>query len=130
METKEDKPNISELKLLIVEDKNYSQVLIEKYLQKIGFKNFLWADDGESALDLLHKKTPDLILSDRNMPYMNGVELFLKLQLNPKLKDIPFILITGDNSQTNVIKALKVGIRHISSSLSPNKLLGQRSWKF
>ena len=112
METKEDIPNLAELKLLIVEDKNYSQALIEKYLQRIGFTKFLWAENGDAALDQLTIQTADLILSDRNMPDMNGVELFKNLQKDPNLKDIPFILITGDNNEANVIKALKAGIRH------------------
>ena len=112
MEIKEDISKLGELKLLIVEDKDYSQALIEKFLQKIGFGKFLWAEDGEAALDLLKNETADLILSDRNMPGMNGVELFKNLQMNPKSKDIPFILITGDNKEENVVKALKTGIRH------------------
>jgi two-component system chemotaxis response regulator CheY len=112
METKADKSDLSELRLLIVEDKDYGQALIERFLKNIGFNKFIWADDGEAALDLLKNETADLILSDRNMPHMNGVELFQNLQKNPKSKDIPFILITGDNKEENVIKAFKVGIRH------------------
>jgi len=113
METKESVPNnLAELKLLIVEDQDYSQILIEKFLQKMGFEKFLWAEDGEAALDILKNKSADLILSDRNMPGMNGLELFKNLQKNPKSKDIPFILITGDNKEENVINALKTGIRH------------------
>ena len=112
METKEDKSDLGKLRLLIVEDKDYGQALIEKYLKNIGFNKFIWADDGEAALDLLKNETADLILSDRNMPNMNGIELFQNLQKDPKSKDIPFILITSENNEANVIKAFKIGICH------------------
>ncbi len=57
--------------------------------------NILTAEGGEAALKALHKKVPDLIMSDVHMPYINGFDLFQEVKKDPKLNKIPYVFMSS-----------------------------------
>ncbi len=102
-------PNIT---VLIADDEPGLLKIMEHNLRKIGFKNIIATKNGKVALEALTNNKIDLILSDWNMPEMNGVELFNTLKKKEGLKGTPFIFVTSNAEGENVKKAMKEGIKN------------------
>ncbi|RLB11618.1 MAG: response regulator [Deltaproteobacteria bacterium] len=98
------------MKVLIVDDSRSTREIIKKILKAIGYE-VLEAEDGEKALKILYEgyNAPDLILLDWNMPGMNGYEFLKRVRKDPKWQDIKIIMVTTENQQDSIIKALKAG---------------------
>ena len=86
--------------------------MIKHHLTPLGVKNIFEDKDGEQALETLRSARMDLIIADRYMPKLNGLELFCSIQMDQRLKDTPFIMITMENDETKIEDALKQGIQH------------------
>jgi len=99
-----------EKKVLFVEDSPTMRRIIANSLKKIGFSDFVEAENGEDALDKIDEQPIDLILTDWNMPEMNGEVLVKKLRDNDKYKDTPILMITTRGMKDDVIKAVKIGV--------------------
>lgn len=82
-------------KILIVDDDRLMRKLLEYIIKKAGYQVSV-ADNGSNALKIVKKEKPDLIISDVEMPKMNGLELCQKLKENFDTKLIPIILITSN----------------------------------
>ena len=80
--------------VLIVDDDSFARGIIRHHLRRLGIKNIFEADDGEQALATLRSAKMQLVIADRYMPTLNGLELFCGMQTDPDLKDTPFIMIT------------------------------------
>lgn len=112
-----------ELKILVVDDFATMRKIIKNILTQLGFKNIFEADDGTSALEVLKKEKIDIIISDWNMPKMNGLELLKKVKGDPNLKDIIFIMVTAEAQKDNVIEAIKHGVnQYIVKPFTPETL--------
>ena len=115
---------LSKKNILLVDDAISMRHTIKAMLRAQGFENLIEANDGEAALDILQKKDVSLIISDWMMPNMSGLELFDVLKQDDKLKEIPFILLTGNDQKENVTEALKTGIKnYMVKPFKPGKLL-------
>ncbi|MBF0298073.1 MAG: response regulator [Oligoflexia bacterium] len=106
------KPN---MKLLIVDDMSTMRKIIKNMLSQIGFKNITEADDGRKALEIIesaHKlgDPVEFILSDWNMPDLNGLDFLKILKQSEAHKNIPFLMITAEAEQGNVMIAVKSGV--------------------
>ncbi len=102
-------------KILIVDDFSTMRKIIKKNLTEIGFTNMEEADDGATAWPLIEaakaKGTPyDLIISDWNMPKMQGIDLLKTCRANPLFKGVPFMLVTAESEQTQILEAVKAGV--------------------
>ena len=95
------------MKILIVDDFATMRRIVKNILSQLGFKNFLEADDGSTAWEILQKEKVDLIVSDWNMPKMTGLELLKKVRADERLKDIPFLMVTAEAQKENIIEAVK-----------------------
>ncbi len=82
-------------KILIVDDDQLMQKLLEYIIKKAGYQVSV-ADNGSHAIKIIKRDKPDLIISDVEMPKMNGLELCRKLKKNFDTKLIPIILITSN----------------------------------
>jgi two-component system chemotaxis response regulator CheY len=87
--------------VLIVDDSNAMRSVVKKIINISGFKmdQCYEAANGKEALELLKESWVDIILSDLNMPEMNGLELLANLKKDDLLKEIPVIIITTDGSE-------------------------------
>lgn len=95
-------------KVLVIEDDAIMRVVLGKLLLAENFDVFT-ADNGLVGLHLANKQEPDLIVSEVNMPYMNGYEVLKKLRQNLKTANIPFIFLTSENDINNRSIALLQG---------------------
>ncbi|MBF0362113.1 MAG: response regulator [Oligoflexia bacterium] len=106
------KPN---MKLLVVDDMSTMRKIIKNMLSQLGFKNIIEADDGRKALEIIdsaHKigDPIEFILSDWNMPDLNGLDFLKILKQSEAHKNIPFLMITAEAEQGNVMIAVKSGV--------------------
>ncbi|MBC8288073.1 MAG: response regulator [Nitrospinae bacterium] len=98
--------------VLIVDDDSFARGIIRHHLVRLGFQNIFEVSDGEEALAILRSARMQLIIADRYMPVMNGVELFCGIQADPSLKGIPFVMITMEDNQAKIEDATTLGIHH------------------
>ncbi|MEE9255926.1 MAG: response regulator [bacterium] len=84
-------------RILIVDDSGIARKFIRRCLEMSGCEDatFFDAEDGAKALEILQESPADLILTDLNMPVMEGAEFLKRVKEDPKLKDIPVLLITS-----------------------------------
>ncbi|OFZ70946.1 MAG: hypothetical protein A3K03_02850 [Bdellovibrionales bacterium RIFOXYD1_FULL_44_7] len=102
-------------RILVVDDMMTMRALIKGQLKGMGFKNFQDAENGQVAFSVLEKAVAanlpiELILSDWNMPVMSGLDLLKKVRATPQYKDVPFMLITAEGEQSQVMEAIKAGV--------------------
>ncbi|MBT3365638.1 MAG: response regulator [Nitrospina sp.] len=94
------------LKILIVEDSDVMNKLALENLEVLGFKNATGVSNGVEAMAYLEENPVDLIISDWEMPKLNGLGLLKAIRKTPSLQEIPFILMSihDDFNQTSVAK--------------------------
>jgi DNA-binding NarL/FixJ family response regulator len=102
----------SNCSVLIVDDDPFARGIIRHHLNRLGIKYISEAEDGEQAVATLQTARMDLIIADRYMPKLNGLELFCAIQINKNMKDTPFVMITMESCESKIEDALKLGIRH------------------
>jgi two-component system, chemotaxis family, chemotaxis protein CheY len=105
--------NIKNINILFVDDSIGIRLAAEKIFQNLGFHNLALADDGIVAMERLKEKPFDLVFADWNMGEMSGLELFKEMKKNESLKEIPFILVTGDTKEEKHRQAKATGIENI-----------------
>lgn len=101
-----------ELKVLVVDDFATMRKVVRNLLKQIGFENIVEAEDGVNALKILKSQKIDMVVSDWNMPNMTGLELLKAVRADDELKTIPFLMVTAEALQENVIAAIKAGVNN------------------
>jgi len=99
--------------VLIVDDSNTMRAVIKKVISISGFKmgQCIEAGNGKKALEVLTDNQVDVIVSDINMPEMNGFELLKSLKEDDLLKNIPVILISTESSEKRMQDAFNLGAK-------------------
>ena len=102
------------MKILIVDDSSTMRRIIGNVVMQLGFTrdNFEEAEDGVKAWKLLSEAHYDVILTDWNMPNMNGLELVKKVRAEGTHQKTPIIMITTEGGKSEVIIALKAGVNN------------------
>lgn len=101
------------MKILVVDDSSTMRRIIKNTLNHLGYTNLLEAEDGVQAWDLMTQNTDiNVLITDWNMPNMNGLELVKKVRGEEKYADIPIIMVTTEGGKTEVITALKAGVNN------------------
>ncbi len=98
------------MRILVVDDFATMRRIIKNMLKQMGFTNIVDADDGTTAWEILNKDKIDFIISDWNMPKMSGIELLRKVRSHEEFADIPFLMVTAEGQQENVIEAVQAGV--------------------
>jgi two-component system chemotaxis response regulator CheY len=98
------------IKVLVVDDFATMRRIVKNILTQLGYKNIIEADDGTTALDVLKQEKIGLIISDWNMPKMTGLDLLKEVRNNPAMAAIPFIMVTAEAQQDNIILAVKAKV--------------------
>jgi two-component system chemotaxis response regulator CheY len=101
------------IRALIVDDSSVMRKIVERCLRQAGLdlSQVCEASNGAEALVLLNDQQFDLILSDINMPVMDGLEFIRNIQGMEKVKDIPVIMITTEGGEKHVVEALSLGAK-------------------
>jgi two-component system chemotaxis response regulator CheY len=97
-------------KVLIVDDMASTRGLIKDMLRELGFTNVSMARNGREALQKVQDENADLVISDQLMDDMTGTELLEALRKDPKLADIPFIMVSAVRDAPAIDSALDLGV--------------------
>ncbi|GAA4218906.1 response regulator [Sagittula sp. NFXS13] len=101
------------LRILVVDDMATSRGLITQALDDIGIKNYVTENDGRRAFEKLSKSPVHLVLSDYNMPGLDGLGLLKAVRTNGPTQKIGFILVTGRPTPEIVNEAKKLGLNNM-----------------
>ncbi|MBU0519108.1 response regulator [bacterium] len=96
------------MKVLVIEDSATTRRIIKKNLAAFNLTDIEEAENGEEALAKLDGI--DIVLTDWNMPVMDGLTMVKTIRANPKYKDLPIMMITSQAAKKEVIEALKNGV--------------------
>jgi len=101
------------LKLLVVDDSSTMRRIIKNTLARLGYKDILEGADGVEGWNQLDSN-PDveMLITDWNMPEMNGLELVKKVRADERFTDLPIIMVTTEGGKAEVITALKAGVNN------------------
>lgn len=101
-----------DMQALVVDDSDIMRAIIISHLKKAGVANIKEAFNGKKALSVLedHKGRMDLIISDWNMPGMQGIDLLKEVRKHEKYKDVPFLMVTAEKTMAHVVMAVKAGV--------------------
>jgi len=114
------------MRVLVVDDFSTMRKIIKNILRQLGFTNMVEADDGSTAWEVLNKDNIDFIVSDWNMPIMSGIELLRKVRASEEYADIPFLMVTAEAQQENIIEAVQAKVsNYIVKPFTP-ETLGQK----
>ena len=101
-----------DMNVLIVDDFSTMRRILKNILRQLDFKNIIEADDGTTAVDILKAQEVGLIVCDWNMPKMTGIELLRFVRDTEGLSDIPFLMVTAEAQQANIIEAVKAKVNN------------------
>lgn len=96
--------------ILIVDDQKTTRTLVRTSLREIGYREMIEAGDGEEALRILSERRIQLIISDLEMPKLNGIGLLRAVRASPEHKATPFILLTSRGEVAVVKEAKEIGV--------------------
>ena len=98
------------MKILIVDDFSTMRRIIKNLLRELGFNNTHEADDGTTALPMLQNGNFDFLITDWNMPGMTGLDLLKAVRADPKLKDLPVLMVTAEAKRDQIVEAAQAGV--------------------
>ncbi|MGO8794587.1 MAG: response regulator [Candidatus Sulfotelmatobacter sp.] len=113
------------IRALIVDDSSVMRKIVERCLRQAGMDlgQVLEASNGAEALALVNENTFDLILSDINMPVMDGLEFIRHLKEIETAKGIPIVMITTEGGEKSVLEALSLGAKgYIRKPFTPDQV--------
>jgi two-component system chemotaxis response regulator CheY len=98
------------IKILIVDDFSTMRRIIKNLLRDLGFTNTFEADDGNTALPMLKEGDFEFVVTDWNMPIMQGIDLLKEIRKDPKLKHLPVLMVTAEAKRDQIIEAAQAGV--------------------
>ncbi|NKE72315.1 response regulator [Candidatus Manganitrophus noduliformans] len=115
---------MADIRFLVVEDSPTMRQLITFSLKRIPNSKIVEASDGVDALKKLKENRFDLIVSDINMPLMDGLKLVSMIRSDPAYRSTPIVIVTTEGSQTDREKGLALGANaYLSKPIQTNELL-------
>jgi len=100
----------NKIKILVVDDFATMRKVVRNLLKQGGYEDIVEAEDGVMALKALKSQKIDFIVSDWNMPNMSGLELLKAVRADAELAKTPFLMVTAEALQDNVVAAVKAGV--------------------
>jgi two-component system, chemotaxis family, chemotaxis protein CheY len=100
------------IKILIVDDFATMRKVVRNLLKQVGYEDIVEAEDGVMALKALKSQKIDVVVSDWNMPNMSGLELLKAVRADAELAKTPFLMVTAEALQDNVVAAVKAGVNN------------------
>ena len=97
------------MRFLVVDDFSTMRRIVRNLLKELGFTNVDEAEDGQIALGKLQNGGFDFVVTDWNMPNMDGLQLLQTIRATPALKHLPVMMITAEAKKENIIAAAQAG---------------------
>jgi two-component system chemotaxis response regulator CheY len=98
------------MKILVVDDFSTMRRIIKNLLKDLGFANIQEADDGNTALPMLNQGDFDFVVTDWNMPGMQGIDLLRAIRADEKLKHLPVLMVTAEAKKEQIVAAAQAGV--------------------
>ena len=98
------------MKILIVDDFSTMRRIIKNLLRDLGFNNTQEADDGTTALPILQAGGIDFLITDWNMPGMQGIDLLKAVRADEQLSALPVLMVTAETKREQIIEAAQAGV--------------------
>jgi len=98
------------MKILIVDDFSTMRRIIKNLLRDLGFNNTSEADDGNTALPALQSGDFDFLITDWNMPGMQGIDLLKAVRADAKLASLPVLMVTAESKREQIVEAAEAGV--------------------
>ncbi len=114
------------MKVLVVDDFATMRKIIKNLLKQAGYKNIIEADDGVAALRVLKSQNIDFVISDWNMPNMNGLEFLKAVRADSELSNLPFLMVTAEALKDNIVMAVKAGVSNYIVKPFTAKVLSEK----
>jgi two-component system, chemotaxis family, chemotaxis protein CheY len=99
----------ADMKFLVVDDFATMRRIVRNLLKEIGYANSDEAEDGVDALNKLRSAKYDFVVSDINMPNMNGFDLLRSIRADEALKQLPVLMVTAEAKKEDIITAAQAG---------------------
>jgi two-component system chemotaxis response regulator CheY len=100
------------MKILVVDDFSTMRRIVKNVLKQLGFENIEEAEDGVQALAKLKAGSYGFMVSDWNMPNMDGLQLLKEVRKDPQLSNLPVLMVTAEAEKTMVITAIQAGVNN------------------
>lgn len=101
--------DLSQMKFLVVDDFSTMRRIVRGLLKEMGMNHADEAEDGAIALHMLKNNKYDFVVSDINMPNMNGFELLKAIKADPELKSLPVLMVTAEARKEDIVLAVQSG---------------------
>lgn len=98
------------MKILVVDDFATMRRIIRNLLRDLGFNNSEEADDGVTALPMVKTGRYDFLITDWNMPLMEGIDLVRSIRANAELHDLPILMVTAEARREQIVAAAEAGV--------------------
>lgn len=98
------------MKILIVDDFSTMRRIIKNLLRDLGFNNTQEADDGLTALPILKAGGIDFLVTDWNMPGMQGIDLLKEVRSDDQLASLPVLMVTAEQKREQIVEAAQAGV--------------------
>lgn len=99
-----------EMKILIVDDFSTMRRIIKNLLRDLGFNNTEEADDGNTALPMLQTGKFEFLITDWNMPGMEGIDLLKAVRADDSLSTLPVLMVTAESKKEQIVEAAQAGV--------------------
>jgi len=96
-------------KFLVVDDFSTMRRIVRNLLKELGYSNVDEAEDGAMALSKLKNETFDFVISDWNMPNMDGLEMLKQIRADAAIGKLPVLMVTAEAKKENIIAAAQAG---------------------
>lgn len=97
------------MKFLVVDDFSTMRRIVRNLLKELGYNNAEEAEDGAQALSMLKNGNFDMVVSDWNMPVMDGLTLLQNIRADARLAKLPVLMVTAEAKKENIIAAAQAG---------------------
>ncbi len=98
------------MKILVVDDFSTMRRIVRNLLRDLGFNNAEEADDGATALPMLKTGRFDFLVTDWNMPIMEGIDLVRAIRADPDLRELPILMVTAEARREQIVAAAEAGV--------------------
>lgn len=100
------------MKILVVDDFSTMRRIVKNLLRQLGYENIEEAEDGAQAYSKLKNGGFGFVVTDWNMPNMDGLEMLKKVRSDPEIKDVPILMVTAEAEKDKVITAIQAGVNN------------------
>jgi two-component system chemotaxis response regulator CheY len=99
-----------DLKFLVVDDFSTMRRIVKNVLQELGYSKIEEADDGKTALPMLQAGSFDFLITDWNMPGMQGIDLLRAVRADANLSKLPVLMLTAEAKREQIVEAAQAGV--------------------